>query len=247
MRRRRFRWPSADTVAPWVALVIVVGLGWLGAQILAWTGIGRPWATRSATQPPTYVSGSPPPPGRGSSMAATSGMSGAPPRAEPTSGTTPIGPAAPPVVSYDDVEELRSRDLTIPVQGIEKRDLESTFTDPRGARIHQAMDILAPRGTPVLAVEGGQIVKLFTSERGGLTIYQFDPTRRFAYYYAHLDAYADRLKEGQAVARGQVIGYVGTTGNAPKDTPHLHFGIFRLGPQQRWWEGAPLDPDRVWR
>jgi murein DD-endopeptidase MepM/ murein hydrolase activator NlpD len=104
------------------------------------------------------------------------------------------------------------------------------------------MDILAPRGTPVLAAVDGRVVKLFTSAAGGLTVYQFDVEERFSYYYAHLDAYAPDLNEGESVARGQILGFVGTTGNAPADTPHLHFAIYRLGPDKKWWEGEALDP-----
>ena len=113
---------------------------------------------------------------------------------------------------------------------------------PRGGRRHEAIDILAPRGTPVKAVEDGRIARLFFSKAGGTTIYQFDPTERFCYYYAHLDRYADGLRENDQVRRGQVIGYVGTTGNAPKNTPHLHFAVFRLNAEKRWWEGTPIDP-----
>ena len=109
------------------------------------------------------------------------------------------------------------------------------------------MDILAPRGTPVVAAVGGRIAKLFTSAAGGLTIYQFDEAEQFCYYYAHLDSYAPDLNEGQIVQRGQVIGYVGTTGNAPPDTPHLHFAIYRLGAEKRWWDGTPIDPIDVLR
>jgi murein DD-endopeptidase MepM/ murein hydrolase activator NlpD len=94
----------------------------------------------------------------------------------------------------------------------------------------------------VRAVEDGRIVRLLTSDHGGLTVYQFDPAARYCYYYAHLDAYADGLVEGQEVERGDVIGYVGTTGNAPEDTPHLHFAVFVLGPERHWWEGTPVDP-----
>ena len=104
------------------------------------------------------------------------------------------------------------------------------------------MDILAPRGTAVVATSDGRIAKLFTSAAGGLTVYQFDPTEQYAYYYAHLDGYAPDLTEGQVVSRGQTIGYVGTTGNAPPGTPHLHFAIFKLGPDKRWWEGEAIDP-----
>ena len=107
--------------------------------------------------------------------------------------------------------------------------------------------MLAPRNTPVRAVESGTIAKLFTSKAGGLTIYQFDPTGRLCYYYAHLDRYADGLKDGQAVSEGEVIGYVGTTGNAPANTPHLHFAVFELGADKRWWQGRPLDPYQVFK
>ena len=95
---------------------------------------------------------------------------------------------------------------------------------------------------PVRAVEDGRIAKLFTSEAGGLTIYHFDPSETFAYYYAHLDRYAAGLEEGQRVRRGQVIGYVGSTGNASEDAPHLHFAIFRLTPERQWWKGEPINP-----
>ena len=96
------------------------------------------------------------------------------------------------------------------------------------------------RGSPVVAVEDGTIAKLFLNKAGGITIYQFDPTEKYTYYYAHLDRYADGLAEGDKVKRGETIGFVGQTGNA--GTSHLHFGIFLLGPQKRWWKGEPLDP-----
>jgi murein DD-endopeptidase MepM/ murein hydrolase activator NlpD len=98
----------------------------------------------------------------------------------------------------------------------------------------------------VLAVDDGRVVKLFNSARGGLTVYQFDPTETFCYYYAHLDRYAPGLDEGDSVRRGSLLGFVGTTGNAPKDTPHLHFTIFKLGPDKRWWEGTPINPFPIW-
>jgi murein DD-endopeptidase MepM/ murein hydrolase activator NlpD len=109
------------------------------------------------------------------------------------------------------------------------------------------MDILAPRHTPVVAVEAGTIARLFSSARGGLTIYQFDPASTYVYYYAHLERYAPGLKEGAAVQPGKVIGFVGTSGNAPPDTPHLHFAIFKLTEKKRWWEGTPIDPYLVLR
>jgi peptidoglycan LD-endopeptidase LytH len=156
----------------------------------------------------------------------------------PTSGRTGIIPPSAP-----EAKELAARDLEVPVSGVKVDALVRSYHDARsGGREHEALDILAPRNTPVVAVEDGTIAKLFDSKAGGLTVYQFDPGREYSYYYAHLERYADGLKEGMAVKRGQLIGYVGTSGNAPKNTPHLHFAIFRLTPDKHWWEGTPIDP-----
>ncbi|KGE51284.1 M23 family metallopeptidase [Xanthomonas axonopodis pv. vasculorum] len=133
--------------------------------------------------------------------------------------------------------------LLIPVQGIGAGQLQDTFTDARSeGRVHDAIDILAPTGTPVVAVADGMVEKLFTSERGGLTVYQFEPGGKYCYYYAHLERYADGLAEKQSIKRGQVIGYVGSTGNANPAAPHLHFEIHRLGPEKQWWKGEALNP-----
>jgi murein DD-endopeptidase MepM/ murein hydrolase activator NlpD len=145
-------------------------------------------------------------------------------------------------------DELKDRDLLIPVDGVKPEQLTRQFSDQRGgSRQHEAIDILAPRNTPVRAVENGTIAKLFLSKAGGITVYQFDPDKDFCYYYAHLERYAEGLREGQAVEKGQVIGYVGTSGNAPQNTPHLHFAIFRLTEDKRWWEGTAIDPYDVLR
>lgn len=143
-----------------------------------------------------------------------------------------------------DLAVLAERRLLMPVQGVAPADLRDTFGDGRdaGARPHEALDVMAPRGTPVLAVDEGRLVKLFTSVPGGLTLYQFDPSGRYAYYYAHLDRYADGLREGMTLQRGQLVGYVGSTGNANPDAPHLHFAIFRLGPERQWWKGTAVNP-----
>lgn len=118
-----------------------------------------------------------------------------------------------------------------------------TFNQTRGGtRIHEALDIMAPRGREVLAIHDGKIVKLFNSKQGGLTAYQFDPSERYAYYYAHLDRYAAGIAEGKMLRRGELVGYVGSTGNAIPDAPHLHFAIFELGPEKHWWEGKPINP-----
>jgi len=165
------------------------------------------------------------------------------PAAPPLTRETPVAAAA-----SDTLSDLRNRRLTLPVQGLDRKDLRSTFDEQRGSgRRHEAMDVLAPRNTPVLAVEDGTIAKLFTSKAGGLTVYQFDPASTYAYYYAHLERYAAGLEEHQRVKRGDVIGYVGTSGNAPPGTPHLHFAIFRLTEAKQWWKGTAIDPFLVWR
>jgi len=146
------------------------------------------------------------------------------------------------------VEILRARDLKVPVDDVDEDDVRDTFFDGRNGRAHEAMDIMAPRHTAVRAVEDGTIAKLFDSRGGGgTTIYQFDPTGTFCYYYAHLDRYAPGLREGQAVERGDTIGYVGSTGNASSNAPHLHFAIFRLTPERQWWKGEPINPYPVFR
>ncbi len=140
----------------------------------------------------------------------------------------------------------RSR-LRVPIDGISIESFKGSFSEPRGSRPHEAVDIVVPRGTPVHAVQDGTIAKLFFSQAGGTTIYEFDPDGRLCYYYAHLERYADGLREGQHVSQGEVIGYVGSSGNAPPDTPHLHFAIFELNADRKWWQGRPLDPYLVFK
>lgn len=132
--------------------------------------------------------------------------------------------------------------LAMPLAGIDPASLKSTFFEVHSGHRHEALDIMAPRGTPVLAVAHGAVAKLFTSKPGGLTVYQFDDTQHFCYYYAHLDRYAEGLKEGQVLRTGDVLGYVGSTGNASPNAPHLHFAVSILGPEHRWWESTPIDP-----
>ena len=147
------------------------------------------------------------------------------------------------IVTIDDLDRLRERILAVPVLGAYPVDVPNSFVDGRsGARRHNAADILAPRGTPVLSADDGVIRRLSTNTLGGITIYATDPDERFVYYYAHLDGYAPELRVDQRVRRGDILGYVGTTGNAPANSPHLHFQIMRLLDRDRLWDGVPIDP-----
>ena len=148
-----------------------------------------------------------------------------------------------PAVSSDDVAYFEDHPLMIPVDGVEPKDLRDTFNEARdGGRTHHATDILAPRGTPVIAAISGEVARMSTSSLGGITAYLTDDDKRYVYYYAHMDRYSDQLTQGLKVQPGTVIGYVGTTGNAPPDTPHLHFQAMRIKPGQHdWWNGTPVD------
>ena len=180
------------------------------------------------------------------SVTATADSAVPPEAVRPASPTTaPASTAALPSASHPAsvMTAPVSADLLLPVAGIRSDQLIDTFNQSRGSeRRHEALDIMATRGTPVLAAVDGKVEKLFTSKQGGLTIYEFDPTATHAYYYAHLDRYAAGLAEGMQLKRGDVIGYVGSTGNANPDAPHLHFAIFELGPEKRWWQGTAINP-----
>ncbi len=155
--------------------------------------------------------------------------------------------ARPSTNSSEPPRDLAHRDLLLPVEGVTAEDLDDSFTDARsGGRTHEALDIMAARGTPVLAVEDGSITRLHVGERGGIAVYQLGPEQRYIYYYAHLNGYSPGLEAGQSVARGQVLGYVGSTGNAPDDAPHLHFAIYRIDHADRWWDGDPVNPFPLW-
>jgi peptidoglycan LD-endopeptidase LytH len=241
MKKRRRSFLREETVAPWLTLAVILALWWAGAYLLgkdvepAPPGVsaGEHDTTadltseaRTVTERERHASGA----ARESNAAvAASGDAGDEVARASERRTDVSGGETGPIV---------------PVSGVEASSLRSTFDELRGggSRRHEALDIHAPRGTPVVAAVDGRIAKLFTSAAGGLTIYQFDAEERFCYYYAHLDAYVPDLNEGETVQRGQIIGYVGTTGNARPDTPHLHFAVFRLGPDKKWWEGEPIDP-----
>lgn len=147
-------------------------------------------------------------------------------------------------VSEDEaVSYLLARELDIPVAGKSVDQLQDTFDEGRnGGRVHRALDILAPRGTAVLSADAGRVLRIKTNSLGGNTVYTTDPEGRIVYYYAHLDAYRRGLVEGLVIARGDTLGYVGTTGNAPRDTPHLHFQVMRMPPDGKYWDGEPINP-----
>ncbi|HYW07196.1 MAG TPA: M23 family metallopeptidase [Longimicrobium sp.] len=133
--------------------------------------------------------------------------------------------------------------LLIPVRGVRAASLVDTYDQARGAgRRHDAIDIMAPRGTPVLATADGVVMKLFTSVRGGITLYQMAPDRRTIYYYAHLDRYAPGIAEGKTLRRGEVLGYVGNTGSAGPGNYHLHFEVTTTADPAKYWGGTPRNP-----
>jgi len=145
--------------------------------------------------------------------------------------------------SGGEADRLVSEDHPIvPIAGIPASRLSDTFNEIHNGHKHEALDIPAVRGTPVRAAVEGNVVKLFTSKQGGLTVYQFDDARNLCYYYAHLDHYAAGLREGALLRQGDVLGYVGSTGNASPRDPHLHFAVFRLDPDKKWYHGTAIDP-----
>lgn len=221
-----------------------------GAPAATAAAATRPAGTEVGADPATAPASSAPPAGAMRTVetpvpAATA--PGEPAPGEPAPGETgEAGGPSPPAASASAAgpkAAVGPGGLIVPVQGIAATALVDTYTDARSeGRSHDAIDIMAPAGTPVRAVADGHVEKLFTSDRGGLTIYQFEPSGRYAYYYAHLQAYAPGLAEGQALKQGQVIGTVGSTGNASPEAPHLHFAVFELGPEKQWWKGTAINP-----
>ena len=134
-------------------------------------------------------------------------------------------------------------ELIIPVAGVRPDQLIDTYDDARSeGRLHDAIDIMAPAGTPVLAATSGKILRLFQSDKGGITIYQLSADENTVYYYAHLQSYAAGLSEGSVVRQGDVIAYVGDTGNAGVGNYHLHFSISAVSDPKRYWEGTNINP-----
>ncbi|HEV8364900.1 MAG TPA: M23 family metallopeptidase [Gemmatimonadaceae bacterium] len=165
-----------------------------------------------------------------------------PARAPAPSGVAVPAPAEPVAAPPNAIEVLRRRHLMVPVDGVGLERVQNTYDAVRdgGTRRHYAIDIMAPRGTAVLAADNGSILRMGFNALGGLTIYQIDPEKRFVYYYAHLDRYASTIQDGRVVSRGDVIGYVGATGNASPTAPHLHFQVLLF--RERYWEGESVNP-----
>ncbi len=162
------------------------------------------------------------------------------PEAAPVPVTTPAAAAA---VARADAEYFDAKPLMVPVAGVPPSALRDSYNSARsGGRTHRALDIPARRGTPALAAVDGTILSMRQNSLGGTTLYLVDADRRFVYYYAHLERYADRISAGVEVRQGQVVGFVGTSGNAPRNFPHLHFQALRVDPRRRdWWNGSPVD------
>ena len=158
----------------------------------------------------------------------------------------PITPRGTETVTEEDLALLR-REIAMPLAGVDPATLRSNFAERRGGgtRQHLALDLMAPRRTPVQSAAGGRVLKLFSSSAGGLMVYAADSSERFILMYAHLDGYAPGLRDGAPLARGQVIGYVGSTGNASPSAPHLHFAVARSADVRRWSKGKPIDPVTV--
>lgn len=221
-------------VMPLIAVGLVVGIGagwWLFGQ--------RGDAVDIAPVDPATVIAVPGEPTRPAAVSpeAVSGPASSTLQVAAAAPALPAAPVATPAMAP------APSGLLLPVQGIAPSQLQDTFTDARSeGRVHDAIDIMAAEGTPVLAVADGHVEKLFDSDKGGLTMYQFDPDGVHCYYYAHLQRYADGLVEKKQIKRGEVIGYVGSTGNANPQAPHLHFEVHVLGPEKQWWKGDSINP-----
>jgi len=144
-------------------------------------------------------------------------------------------------VTSADLDSLWAHQIIVPVEGVARRTVRDSYNALRAGRVHAAMDIVAPKTTPVLAADDHIIGRLVTGPVGGIAIYATDPSGGFVFYYAHLDRYRRGLAVGDRVAKGSLIGYVGTTGNASPNAPHLHFQVMKRG-TRAWWDGPTINP-----
>jgi len=158
--------------------------------------------------------------------------------------TPPPDAAVAPLATARDVSYLAQRHILVPVAGADMTKVEDSFNEGRdgGERTHRAIDILAPRGTPILSADDGKILRMTTGGLGGISMYTVDPDARLVYYYAHMERYNDAMSPGRAIVKGDTLGFVGTTGNAPKDTPHLHFQVMSMPADGKYWDGDAINP-----
>lgn len=229
----------------------MTALQWALAMVLVFS-IGYMLGARSRAQPTTHVTAS----GGETSLGPDSTAAGADSLAHALREDTLTALGGPPtqqgstdrdvprggVIEENALSSALGAELIVPIAGVDVTRIPDTFEAPRAGHTHFALDILAPRGTPVRSAAPGRLLKLHDSKAGGLMVYAADSTQHFVLLYGHLDHYADGLREGAPLARGQIIGYVGTTGNAPANTPHLHFAIARNDNVAEWWKGTPVDP-----
>jgi peptidoglycan LD-endopeptidase LytH len=200
--------------------------------------VEEPAATTPTATPSSQTTATPAPQTTATPNAQTTATPALTPSPTPSPSPRAQGP------SGDAGDALASMRLLIPVEGVKPSQLRDTFSDARSeGRVHDAIDIPAPRGTPVLAAADGRIVRLFLSAKGGTTVYQLaSADEHFVFYYAHLDRYADGLSEGRLARRGETIGYVGDTGNAGPGNTHLHFQIYRVADPKHFWTGENINP-----
>lgn len=236
---------------------LVLALLAVAGAVLAflWVLGSIPGMNQQETPAPPQGVNVPSPPPAAEEPADTSTIAGDTVRDLPLAPRPDVPSAPEPIFKLPDLPDtllaqmaLDSLRLAIPVSGLGPEDLSDTYTDARSeGRVHNAIDIMAPLGTPVVAATDGTIVKLFSSEKGGITIYQRGIDGRAIYYYAHLDRYAGTLAEGARVKRGEVIGYVGNTGNAGPENYHLHFAIWIPADTAHYWDGISINPYPILR
>jgi len=229
-------------IGPRTRVLLIAAVVFAALAALIWYLSVAYWA-----QPVTPLA----PPTQGAAQEAatpapTQGATATPPAATPTPNASPAPSASPQAqgAASDPASALASMRLLIPVAGVRAQELHDTFSDSRSEeRVHDAIDIVAPRNAPVLAAVDGRVVRLFQNVKGGITIYQLaSADEHFVFYYAHLAAYADGLAEGHLARRGETIGYVGDTGNVTPGNTHLHFQIYRVADPKRFWSGENINP-----
>lgn len=230
-------------------VLVIFAVAVIAVSIFVWAMARRPGRTSSTVAPQPAET-----PQLATTPASTSLSPVASPPVDPSQTPSPphdlkadAGPAPAstqtPLVGELSPNFIGTLKLIIPVAGVKPDQIRDTFTDSRSeGRVHDAIDIMAPGGTPVLAAADGEIVRLFQSDRGGTTIYQLSPDKKLVFYYAHLQSYAAGLAVGKYARQGEVIGYVGDTGNAGTGNYHLHFSVAILADPKRYWEGQNINP-----